>query len=208
MEIRLNPSVKVFTGNKGFTLIELMVTLAIASIFLLAVIQLFITTNQVNTIQEQLAGTQQNIRVAMELMSRDIRMAGLDPTEGAGNAGFYDGGDDEQDTDSNSIAIRYDMDGDGNCEIDRIYYYNDANERLMIREDGTNRSLTEDGTISSVSFSYTLDDDSVDDDPSGNGNLAEIRVVSVQVCGKITGAFEDEHTATYCFSNTVRPRNM
>ncbi|HCY88581.1 MAG TPA: hypothetical protein DHV36_25825, partial [Desulfobacteraceae bacterium] len=121
MEKRLNQSSELYKGNQGFTLIELMVTLAVASIFLLAVIQLFISTNQVNTIQEQLAGTQQNIRVSMELISRDIRMAGLDPTGGAGNAGFYDDGDDERDTDSNSIAIRYDLNGDGNCDVDRVY---------------------------------------------------------------------------------------
>lgn len=197
-------------SEAGFTLVELLVTLAVGSIFMLAVIQLFVSTNEINTVQEQLAGTQQSIRVAMEIMTRDLRMTGLDPVGGNG-AGFQTAASDNEDTDSTSVSLRYQYDenGDGADEtIDRSYYFDNANERLMLRDGAVYQSLTEDGTISSVTFSYILDDDSVDSDPSGNGNLGRIRVVSIRICGKITGAFENNHPATYCFSNTVRPRNM
>ncbi len=200
---------KIMCAN-GFTLIELLVAVAITSIFILAAGQLFITTNEINTVQEQLAGTQQNIRAAMEIMARDIRMAGLDPTGTAAGIGFLDNGADDDDTDSNSIAIGYDLEADGaSAVIDRAYYYGSADERLMIR-DGTSpvRSLTEDGTISSLTFSYTLANGNPDSDPTGSGNLGNIRVVTIDICGKITGTFEDKYTGTYCFSNTIRPRNM
>ncbi len=194
----------------GFTLVELLVAMAISSIFMLAVIQLFISTNRVNSVQEQLAGTQQSIRLAMELITRDLRMTGLDPVGGNG-AGFITGGSDNEDTDDTSVSLKYqyDVDGDGvDDTVDRSYYYDAGNERLMLRDGAVYQSLTEDGTISSVTFNYILDDDSVDSDPSGNNNLADIRVVTVQICGKITGAYEDTNPGTYCFSNTVRPRNM
>ncbi len=200
------------TGADGFTLIELLIAVAITSIFILAAGQLFITTNEINTVQEQLAGTQQNIRVAMEMMARDIRMAGLAPTGSATNAGFLniDINDDAEaeDTDSNSITIGYDLIGDGDSEILRCYYYDGANDQLMIIDgNSTAQSLTE-GTISSMTFSYTLADDTTESDPTTSGDLGNIRVVTINICGKITGAFEDKYTGTYCFSNTIRPRNM
>ncbi len=198
------------TGSTGFTLIELLIAVAITSIFILAAGQLFITTNEINTVQEQLAGTQQSIRASMEIMARDIRMAGLAPSGSATNAGFLDNGDtdDEDDTDSNSIAIGYDLNGDGASEVDRAYFYRSADEKLMIRDGTRTESLTEDGTISSLTFSYTLADGTTDSDPTGSGNLGNIRVVTINICAKITGAFEDKYTGTYCFSNTIRPRNM
>jgi type IV pilus assembly protein PilW len=196
-------------NTDGFTLIELLVAVAVASIFILAAGQLFITTNEINTVQEQLAGTQQNIRAAMELMARDIRLAGLDPTGAAAGVGFLDNGGDEDDTDNNSIAIGYDLTADGvTAVINRTYFYRRADEKLMITDGGNTQSLTEDGTISSLTFNYTLANGNDDADPTGSGNLGNIRVVTINICGKITGAFEDKYTGTYCFTNTIRPRNM
>ena len=201
-------------NSKGFTLIELLITVAISSIVLLLVSQVFISTNKMNTIQENVASVQQDIRAAMDIMSTDIMMAGLDPSGSAANAGFADNGSDTDDTDSNSIALKYDHDGDGACDIVRCYYYDSANQRLMIRNNiwtdpGTTvQPLTADDTISTVTFSYTLADESIDADPSGNGNLADIRLVTVQICGKITGAYAADHPNTYCFSRNIKPRNL
>lgn len=192
----------------GFTMIELLVAIAISSIVMLIVIQFFMSTNQLNTIQEEVASTQQSIRAAMEIMSRDIRMAGLDSSNSAPDEGFADNGAENNDTDSDSVAIRYNYDGTGGCEVDRSYYFDSVNEQFMIRDGGSYQSLTEPGTIDSVTFSYTLGDGSNDPDPSASGNLGNIRVVSVRICGKITGAYSDVHTTTYCFSNSIKPRNM
>ena len=53
-------------NHKGFTLIELLIALAISSIALLLVTQVFISTNKMNTIQENVAAVQQDIRAAMD----------------------------------------------------------------------------------------------------------------------------------------------
>ncbi len=197
-----------FQNHKGFTLIELLIALAISSIALLLVTQVFISTNKMNTIQENVASVQQDIRAAMDIMSTDIMMAGLDPT-GLGCAGFADNGSDDNDTDSNSIALRYDYNGENNdCEIDKCYHYDSANQRLMVRNGGADRSLTANGTISTVTFSYTLADNSIDATPDANGNLANIRLVTVQICGQITGTYAADHPNTYCFSRTIKPRNL
>ena len=196
-------------NSKGFTLIELLVAVAISGIVLLLVSQVFISTNKMNTIQENVASVQQDIRAAMDIMSTDIMMAGLDPSGSAPDEGFADNGINDDETDSDSIALKYDHDGDGACEIDRCYYYDSANQRLMIRNGAaTPQPLTANDTINTVNFSYTLADGSIDTDPGGNGNLADIRLVTVQICGKITGAYAADHPNTYCFSRNIKPRNL
>ena len=58
------------------TLIELLVGLIISAIIVAGVYRVFVAQTRAYTVQEQVVEVQQNIRGAMELMLRDIRMAG------------------------------------------------------------------------------------------------------------------------------------
>ena len=68
------------TAKQGFTLVELLVAIAIASIVLVSVCKIFISSSRVYTTQDVAAGVQQRLRSVMNFMVRDIRMAGLDPS--------------------------------------------------------------------------------------------------------------------------------
>lgn len=68
--------VKKGENNKGVTLIELLIVLVIAVILVGAVYSLFITQHQSYSVQDQVAGAQQDARAALDIMARDIRMAG------------------------------------------------------------------------------------------------------------------------------------
>ena len=209
MKLSIFNTYKASQTDGGFTLIETLIALAVSSIVLITLGNFFISTNRTNTIQEKVAGTQQSVRAGLEIMARDIRMAGLDPTGGAGSAGFVNnGGGDE--TDADSIAIVYDHNGDGTNEIDVCYRYDSTDEKIEFRNGtgSTFQPLTEEGSISSMSFNYTLADGTTESDPTTSGELGEIRVVTVNICGKISGSYSDEHTDTYCFDTTIRPRNM
>ncbi|MEJ2200712.1 MAG: prepilin-type N-terminal cleavage/methylation domain-containing protein [Desulfuromonadaceae bacterium] len=63
-------------GNKGFTLLELLIVLAISSVVLSAILQVFSKSQQVYNVQEDVAAMQQNVRTAKMYLERDIRMAG------------------------------------------------------------------------------------------------------------------------------------
>jgi prepilin-type N-terminal cleavage/methylation domain-containing protein len=65
-------------SEKGVTLIELMVALVICGIIVAAIYRLFVAQTRAYTVQDQVAEVQQNVRNAMELIVRDIRMAGFD----------------------------------------------------------------------------------------------------------------------------------
>lgn len=60
----------------GFSLIEVMAALVILSIAMTAVFATFTAQQQSFTVQSRVAEMQQNLRQAVEYMSRDIRMAG------------------------------------------------------------------------------------------------------------------------------------
>lgn len=66
-------------SKTGFTLIEMLMALAISSIVMGAIYSVFTITNKNFTTQNVAAGVQQTLRSAIGLMSRDIRLAGLDP---------------------------------------------------------------------------------------------------------------------------------
>ena len=69
--------------NKGFTLIEILVALAVSGLVLAGIYQTYLAQQKSYIVQGEIAKMQQNIRAAMFLMVRELRMAGFDPT---GNA--------------------------------------------------------------------------------------------------------------------------
>lgn len=66
-------------NSDGFTLVELLVTLAISGILMTGVYTAFMSQQNSYLAQEQVVEMQQNIRAGLDIMVRDIRMAGYDP---------------------------------------------------------------------------------------------------------------------------------
>lgn len=71
-------------AQKGFTLVELLVAMAISIIVMAAVYSTYRSQQQSYIVQDQVAAAQQNLRAAMYVMTKDIRMAGFDPTQSGG----------------------------------------------------------------------------------------------------------------------------
>lgn len=63
----------------GFTLVELLVAILVGGILLTAVMTSFQTQHRTYLGQDQVVELQQNARVAMDMIARDIRSAGYDP---------------------------------------------------------------------------------------------------------------------------------
>jgi type IV pilus assembly protein PilW len=66
--------------DRGFTIVELLVTMVIALIVLTAIYETFRSQQDSFIAQEQIAAAQQNLRAGMFLMESEIQMAGCDPT--------------------------------------------------------------------------------------------------------------------------------
>lgn len=74
-------------NQKGFTLVELLVVLALSGIVTAAVYKSFTAQQQVYVAQDQAAVMQQDVRAALEIMVKELRMAGYDPV-GTADAGI------------------------------------------------------------------------------------------------------------------------
>ena len=64
-------------GNHGFTLVELLVVLAIVGIVMGGIYSVFVRSNKVYISQEEVVAAQQEARSALDILGREIRMAGF-----------------------------------------------------------------------------------------------------------------------------------
>ena len=65
-----------FEKKNGVTLIELLIALVLSSILTAVLYRVFISQQKTYTVQDQVADMQQNVRIAMGQMTKEIRMAG------------------------------------------------------------------------------------------------------------------------------------
>jgi prepilin-type N-terminal cleavage/methylation domain-containing protein len=65
-------------NNKGLSLVEMLVALVISSIIVAGSYGLFVSQSKIYSKQEQVVEVQQTIRVAMNIMVRDLQMVGYD----------------------------------------------------------------------------------------------------------------------------------
>ena len=91
----------------GFTLVEVLICLALLSILFGTIYRSFSSVNRSCTKENVKAGVQQKARIGIDLMARDIRLAGLDPLAEA-NAGCISAG-----TNTTSIQFTADLNYDG-----------------------------------------------------------------------------------------------
>ncbi len=130
--------------ESGFTLIEVLVTIAMMGVFIAAAMTVLLPLSRSYTATDVASSAQQVVRMAVEVMANDIRLAGLDPTRelqgldanGLPEAGFQEAG-------ATSIRFTCDRVPDGeeeaNGKIDDDnfenvnYYYEAATQSLNLR---------------------------------------------------------------------------
>jgi len=160
-------------GNEGFTLAELVMALGIMILVLTGIIRMFSSLNQTYTTQNVAAGVQQVARASMDIMTRHIRMAGLNPLK-VNPVGILQAEPDR-------IRFQYDTNGSGtigtgeNSREDVSYLLN-ANGQLIrqLRGDSdTNQSLVD--NVTDLTFRY------LDADDMGTNELDAIRTVEVSL---------------------------
>ncbi len=100
-----------------------MVSLVISGIAVIGIYQGFTSITNTNEVHEQVIEMHQNLRVGLQLMTRELRMAGYDPRYLAG-AGFL------PTSNSTQADFTMDLDGDGFIETTVSYRYDNINNEL------------------------------------------------------------------------------
>ena len=137
-------------GTGGFTVTELVLALAIMMMVMAAMVSLLISLNRVYTTQNVAAGIQQVTRAGINIMTRNIRMAGLNPLK-INRIGILEAS-------VNKIRFQQDTNGSGTIETDQnedIAYLLNGNHQLIRQKDGnarSNKSLID--HVNDLTFKY------------------------------------------------------
>lgn len=195
--------------NSGFTLIELMVAMAIASIVLAAVVTTYVLQVRSSNTQAVLTDMNQTARAALEIMTKEIGYAGYDPLRSA-NAGI-------QVAQSNRLDITMDIndpsqpasnflspDGDALDANEAVSYMINANGHLGRDTGGGYQPLAR--NVDALDFVYLDAQGNVLAAPVAGGNLTNIRSVEVTIvarAGEAGGA-----GFTHAFTDTTNYVNQ
>lgn len=181
---------KRVNNEKGFTLVELFIYMAIFIVVLGALYSILITNTKSYSSQENKVEMTQDLRAGLELMVTEIRMAGCDPT-GVGGIGFVDDADDRYNTDANSIHFTMDIDSDGaiaNSEDINYYRNTSGGVQQIVRRmgDGSEPLVAENITGLTLSYRFADGDTGMPDetDADNTNDLNDIRSVQITITGE------------------------
>lgn len=153
------------TGQRGFSLIELMISLVISLVLLGGLLSLYIAFNKSNFDLIRNIKLEQEIRATINFMAKDIKRAGfLEGTHtNIGNSdycslGYFDDCTNKNSlftTTSSSIAFSYDADSDGTPEN---YSFSLSSGEVTYQYPGTLTpvSVTDSGSTVFTSLTFTL----------------------------------------------------
>jgi len=157
-------------NERGFTIVELVVGLAIGLILLGVAVKIFLVQQRSYSVQEQLSEMQQNIRSAMDMIVRETKMAGYNPA-----GAIFDGI--EYDATKTQLRILADLDGDGTTtgtNEDITYSHDDTD--LQIERNGAGNPIAE--NITEFTFDY------YDASGTGTDTSTAIRQIEISITGR------------------------
>jgi type IV pilus assembly protein PilW len=185
-------------AQKGFTITELLVVMAISGVVMAGVYSTFYSQQKSYAVQNETAAMQQNLRAALFNLKREIRMAGYDP-EGGADAGILTAGD-------TSIRVGMDVtddsgtgdpDGDTDDVDEKITY-------LLTDTDGDGINdlarRTSSGTVMAAEHIDALDFEYLDRNGTETSDLDDIRCVQITVVAR-TGKPDLGHVNNTVYRN-------
>lgn len=124
-------------SQRGVTLVELVIALGLSTLLLGAIYSVYLTHDRMQLVQEDVVTMQQDVRAAMDVMGRELRMAGYDPR------GVNTDDDPHNDfvglvADGSRLEIRADLNGNGALTESHevIQYLYDAETKTLRRKTG------------------------------------------------------------------------
>lgn len=191
-----------FRNAAGFTLIELMVSMAISLVVLAAIAGTFTVQTRQNSAEEQIGQMQQNVRGALDLMIREIQMAGYKPAGGSFNG--------IETSTSTTLRIKLDLNSSGDETdeaTDDISYSFDSSTGLITRTlNNTGSSATVADNITAFSFTY------LDGNGASTTTNTAVRRITIDITARTAkpdSAFTTNNGyRTYQLTANVTPPNL
>jgi len=187
----------------GFTLVEMMVAIAIGMIVIASVAGTFSAQTRQNKAEEEISQMHQNVRGALDLISRELMQAGYKAPGGSVTGVTYS---------ATQLLLQADLDGNGTIDTGSssleyiVYAYDSSNNRIT-------RKLGSGGTPEAVADNITQFDFAYKDAAgAATTTSASIRKVTITITGR-TAKPDPSYTSnggyrTYQLSVELVPPNL
>ncbi|MCI5221302.1 MAG: prepilin-type N-terminal cleavage/methylation domain-containing protein [Candidatus Electrothrix sp. AR4] len=221
----MDRNIMTVSNKKGFSLVEIMIALAISGIVSAGMYAAYTSLQRINQSQDQIVEMQQNLRGGLDALTRDLRTAGYAPREqgGIGLIPLADNGGVDVNTISfTRIADEDNIDNDGDGQIDEpdeiqaVQYTLENNDSGIfdlkkqtgrIEEDDTiiwdnlpprnQQPLTLINNVQQLEFLYTLVDGATKLNPTDD-ELEQIRSMQISILVRASGvSLKYTNTETY-----------
>lgn len=200
---------RIVFNNTGLTLVELMIVLVLSLLLMSAVYLTYQVQHRESRVQHQVSAIQQDLRAVMDIMERDIRNAGCDPSEPpAGIVGIANTSGAFPASNMTILALGMDLDGDGAASgSNEIVSYIWRNDTGILARNGQNLA----GNITNLTFTYTSG--GTDLTPASGvqlgANAANVRVIDITL--QTRSENQDPETGNFLtrtFTRRVNGRNL
>jgi type IV pilus assembly protein PilW len=197
----------LYAGARGFSLVEMLIAMAVGMAVLGAMYGVFNIQSKTLGNQEEIVAMQQSVRAGMDMMAREIGMAGYNPASATFAGVTYD---------TTQLRIMADLNGDGDTgdeNEDIVYKYYDENSAYPYQikrktGGGDFQPFVENVKYlpPSTLFEY------LKGDGSSATNSTDIRQIRITITGR-TAKPDPSYSAnggyrTYTLTSVIAPRNL
>lgn len=214
---------KVEEHTPGFTLIELLIAMAVGMIILTAVYSVFTQQSKQFANQEVVVEMQQNARMAMDIITRDIRLAGYAPPNPSITLARCSGSLTASSTtcvgirnaSANYVSFAADLDGDGSLTMDNtnpheniVYYryFSTASNAYVLGRTSNGQTQPVIDNLDFLGFSYF---DGIGGTPTDLANIRMVRITIRVIAAKKDPSYPTNGGfRTYTLVSDVKPRNL
>jgi type IV pilus assembly protein PilW len=212
--MRKSPQKNIFSnangshaGPRGFSLIEMLIAMTVGLVVLGAMYNVFTIQNKAFGNQEEMVAMQQGVRAGMDMMVREVGMAGYDPAlvnSDTNSANDFNG----VTVSASQLQIKADLDGNGAIDAtsqeNMVYIFDAANKRITRNIGAGAQPFVE--NVDAFTFEY------LDDTGSVTAASANVRQIRIKITGR-TAKPDPAYSAnggyrTYTLTSIVAPRNL
>ena len=206
----------LYAGPRGFTLVEMLIAMAVGLTVLGTMYGVFTVQNKTFGNQEEIVAMQQSVRAGMDMMAREIGMAGYDPVRvncskcSPPTYSFFG-----VTVNASQLQIKADLNGDGAIDAS-----SQENTVYAIASDATaanpnNKKITRDigggaqtfvENVESFTFEYLKSDGTI------AAASADVRRIRITITGR-TAKPDPSYSAnggyrSYTLTSVIAPRNL
>jgi type IV pilus assembly protein PilW len=172
-------------NSRGFSLVEILIALLLAGLVSTGIYKVYMSQNKSYAVQDRVAEMNQNLRAAMFMMAREIRLAGHNPL-GVAGIGIQSAGANQLQftmdiTGGEGDGSDNDLDGLVDEDVESDGDDDDSNEDITYQLNGSN--LVRNGNVLAEHID-ALDFVYLNGEGETAANVAEIRAVQITVVAR------------------------